>query len=173
MSDIEQATVILTSVTTDDTAAGGTLLFPLVAPLTAADLAADQTVYIEVYGRVFDSLAVAIDDTGATVTWPADAPYPLPAGEYSVEFKTSAPGELPTDAGQAAAVAPVTKVAAEVDPETVDLPGLATAYNGMVAAHDELATQFNALLSALQAANLMAPAAAPPAKSAAKSKSKK
>lgn len=166
-----QPTVNLKAVTTEDTAAGGTLVFAYVPPLVQADLAATQTVYIEVYGRVFDGLVVTVGADSADVTWPADAPYPLPAGEYTVSFLTSAPAGLPDDAGQAAAVAPVVLVAQAVDPATIDLPGLATAYNTAVAAHDELATQFNALLGSLQASGLMA--SAPVALSATKAKAKK
>jgi len=156
---IEQPTVLLKAVTTEDTAAGGVLVFPLGGGLTAADLLAGQTVYLTVYSRDFTGLATTISDVSADVTWPADAPYPLPPGEYNCEFQTTAPQELPEDVGQAAAVAPVVLVAQAVDPATIDLPGLATAYNTAVAAHDELATQLNALLGSLQAANLMAPAA--------------
>jgi hypothetical protein len=168
---IDQPTVILKAVTTADTDVGGTIVFPYQPPLTQADLAATQTVYIEVYGRVFDGLVVTVGADSADVTWPADAPYPLPAGEYNVSFLTSEPAGLPEDSGQAAAVAPVVLVAQAVDPATIDLPGLATAYNTAVAAHDELATQFNALLLSLQAANLMAPAA--PVALSAKTKAKK
>jgi len=154
---IDQPTVNLKAVTTADTDAGGIITFPFLAGMTQADLAATQTVYIEVYGRVFDGLAVTVGTTSADVAWPGDAPYPLPAGEYTVSFQTSMPAGLPEDAGQAAAVAPVVLVAQAVDPATIDLPGLATAYNTAVAAHDELATQFNALLASLQASGLMAP----------------
>lgn len=168
---IEQSTVNLKAVTTEDTAAGGIVTFPYPVELTAADLAATQTVYIEVYGRVFDGLAVTVGAASADVAWPGDAPYPLPAGEYIVSFQTSAPSALPEDAGQAAAVAPVVLVAQAVDPATIDLPGLATAYNTAVAAHDELATQFNALLASLQASGLMA--SAPVVLSATKAKAKK
>ena len=165
-----QPSVILKANNAADIDPGGVLSFPMNG-LTAADLLAGQTVYLTVYSREFTGLATAISDTSADVTWPADAPYPLPPGEYNCEFQTSAPKGLPADVSQAAAQSAVVLVAQAVDPATIDLPGLATAYNTCVAAHDELATAFNGLLASLQAANLMAPAA--PAALTAKSKAKK
>jgi hypothetical protein len=168
---LEQPTILLTTDTTEDTAPGAVLVFPLPVGVTSADLLPGQTVYLEVYGRAFDGLAVDLSAPDAvSVTWAADAPYPLPPGEYNVAFQTTAPQGMPDDVGQVAAQAPVVLVAQEVDPATIDLPGLATAYNGMVAAHDELATAHNNLVAAMQAANLMAPAAVA---TAAKRKTKK
>lgn len=155
---INQASVVLKAVTTEDTLAGGLVAFPLVAGLTPEDLLAGQTVYIEVYGRQFTGLAVAIDAEAASVTWPADAPYPLPPGEYNCEFLTTMPAEgggLPPGLTQVAAQTPVVLVAQEVDP-AADLATLTAAYNGMVAAHDELATAHNGLIAAMQASGVMA-----------------
>jgi hypothetical protein len=164
MSDITQPTVVLTTDTTADIEPGGIVSFPFVAGLTADDLLADQTVYLTTYGREFHDLAVTITDVSADVTWPADAPYPLPIGEYNCEFETTAPkeggGGLPPGLSQVAAQPVVTLVAQAVDdPATVDLVTLATAYNTAVAAHDELATKYNGLLAAMQASGVMAPSA--------------
>jgi hypothetical protein len=165
MSDINQPTVILTTDTTEEIAAGGTVSFPFVPALTADDLLADQTVYLTAYSREFPDLAVTITETSADVTWPADAPYPLPIGEYNCEFQTTyvkegEGGGLPPGLSQVAAQPVVTLVAQAVDdPATVDLVTLATAYNTAVAAHDELATKYNGLLAAMQASGVMAPSA--------------
>jgi hypothetical protein len=150
-----QASVILTTDTVVDTAPGEPLDFPVPIGMTAADFLAGQTVYLEVYGRRFEGLATDFMDAVASVTWAADAPYPLPPGEYNIEFQTSAPKELPSSAGQVAAQAPVVLVAPAVDP-AADLPTLVAAYNECVAAHDELATAHNALIAAMKASGLMA-----------------
>lgn len=158
---IDQPTVVLTTDTTEDIAAGGLVVFLLSGGLTAADLLAGQTVYLTAYGREFHDLATSITDVSADVTWPADAPYPLPIGEYNCEFKTTMPAEgggLPPGLSQVAAQTPVVLVAQAVDPVTIDLPGLATAYNTAVAAHDELATAHNQLIAAMQASGVMASA---------------
>lgn len=175
-----QATAILTSVTTADTAPGGTLDFPLPEGTVASDFLAGQTVYIEVYSRVFDGLAVVLTDAAATVTWPADAPYPLPAGTYQVEFQTSAPQGLPDDVSQAVGVpivpfgvAPAVAIAADAD-----LPTAVAAINELVKTCNDLATALsdvitshNALVANLQVAGLVLPTA--PAKKATKSTAKK
>lgn len=151
-----QSTITLTTDTIEDTPPGGVLFFALPDPVTTADLAAGQTVYLTVYSREFPGLATDLSTPDkAGVIWPADAPYPLPIGEYNCEFRTSAPEELPADAGQSAYVADVVLVAQEVAPDA-DLPTLVAAYNGAVAAHDEVATQLNSLLHSLQDAGLMA-----------------
>lgn len=151
-----QATAILKTTLATETPRGDWFVFPIPAPHSSADFAAGQTVYLEVYARVFSGLAVNV--TGVTylaVNWPLNAPYPLPPGTYNCEFQTTEGGSLPADVSQVAPQAPVVLVAQEVDPATVDLEGLATAYNGVVAAHDELATAYNGLLTAMQTAGLM------------------
>lgn len=153
---IEQSSVTLTARTNADTVPGDSLAFPIPPPGDSSMLAAGQTVYLTVYTRDFPDLAVDLSAPDAvSVIWPADAPYPLPPGEYNCEFRTTAPEELPPDAGQAASVADVVLVAQEVAADA-DLATLTAAYNGAVAAHDELATQFNTLLANLRAAGLMA-----------------
>jgi hypothetical protein len=159
-----QATAILTSTTTDETAQGATLVFPYPVGAEASDFKAGQTVYIEVYSRQFDGLAVSLAEDGAVVTWPSDAPYPLPAGTYSVEFQTSAPQGLPDDVNQAVgvplvefSVTPAVAIAADAD-----LPTTVAAYNDLVKAHNDLATahadlvmSHNALVVNLQEAGLV------------------
>lgn len=152
-----QSAVMLTTDTTAETAPGAILLFQLPEGFTTADLDHDQTVSLTVYARDFTDLATDwTDATAAGVVWPADAPYPLPAGEYNVLFKTPYPSELPDNAMQAPFVADVVLVAQEVAADA-DLATLTAAYNGAVAAHDELATQFNQLLHSLRASGQMAP----------------
>jgi hypothetical protein len=171
---IEQESVTLTTITHEELAPGGVLSFALPAGVEAADMLAGQTVYLTAYEREFHDLPVAFTDTTADVTWPADAPYPLPIGEYNCEFQTTyvkegEGGGLPPGISQVAAQSAVTLVAQAVDPATIDLPGLATAYNTAVAAHDELATAHNALIAAMQASGVMA-ASAVATKSKAKAK---
>jgi hypothetical protein len=163
MSDITQPTVILTTDLAEDVAPGGIVSFSFAGVLTADDLLDGQLVYLTAYSREFHDLAVTLTETSADVTWPADAPYPLPVGEYNCEFETTAPkeggGGLPPGLSQVAAQPVVTLVAQAVDSATIDLVGLADAYNTCVAAHDELATAYNGLLAAMQASGVMAASA--------------
>lgn len=161
---IEQESIVLTTTTIEELAPGGVLSFALPVGVVAADLVAGQTVYLTAYEREFHDLAATFTDTTADVTWAADAPYPLPIGEYNCEFQTTyvkegEGGGLPPGISQVAAQPVVTLVAPAVDPATIDLPGLATAYNAAVAAHDELATAHNALIAAMQASGVMAASA--------------
>lgn len=161
-----QPTALLTTTTTADTAPGATLDFPLPVGTDAVHFLADQTVYLEVYARRFEGLSVTFTDDVATVTWPADAPYPLPVDEYYVEVQTNAPQGLPDDVGQAAHVPPVTGVAdtipIAIDP-AADLAAAVAAINILTECCIELLglsggnkNITNMLLANLQAANLMA-----------------
>lgn len=161
---IEQESVILTTDTVEDIAPGGIVSFSFAGVLTADDLLAGQLVYLTTYGREFHDLTVTFTDVSADVTWPADAPYPLPIGEYNCEFQTTyvkegEGGGLPPGLSQVSAQPVATLVAQAVDPATIDLVGLATAYNTAVAAHDELATLHNGLIAAMQASGVMAASA--------------
>lgn len=49
------------------------------------DFTASQTVDVSVYGGSINC-AVSFGASAATVTWPADADYDLPAGEYYIDF---------------------------------------------------------------------------------------
>lgn len=122
---VNQRTVILNSVVSTPVAAGGTLSFPYVPPLVQADLLVGQTVYIEVYARVFSGLVTAIGASAATVTWPAGAPYPLPIGTYAVSFQTTMPQGLPSDVQQAAHLAALAGAA--------DLPTAVAGINAIIA----------------------------------------
>lgn len=167
-----QATAILISVTTAETAPGDKLVFPYPVGAQASDFQAGQTVYIEVYSRVFDGLVVTLPADGAEVTWPADAPYPLPAGEYQVEFKTNAASALPDDVKQAVGV-PIVEFGvtpAVAIAEDADLATTVAAYNDLVKAHNDLATvtgnlttSFNAFVLNMQEAGLVQESAPAPA----------
>lgn len=81
---------------TEAVAAAGTFDVNYLEGQEEADFTAGQTVSIEVYGRTFSGLVCELGASAATITWPADAPYDLPVGEYYVELDlvgTDTPGE--------------------------------------------------------------------------------
>lgn len=51
-----------------------------------ADFTEGQSVTLSVYGRTFTIATVTFGASAATLTWPADAPYALPPGEYYIDF---------------------------------------------------------------------------------------
>lgn len=115
-----------------DVAPEGTFTLPYFGGLAQADFTDPQTVTIEVYTREFEC-AISFGASEATVTWPAGAPYSLPAGEYYIDVDLVG-GDPLQNASQAEN---------QADSTAVDVAGI-------VADH-------NALLAKLKAAGLMAP----------------
>lgn len=117
----------------DDVAAEGTFTLSYFGGLAQADFTASQTVTIEVYTREFEC-DISFGASEATVTWPADAPYDLPAGEYYIDVDLVGGDELPGDTRQAEN---------QADSTAADVAGLVS--------------DFNDLLAKLKDAELMAP----------------
>lgn len=116
-----------------DVAPAGTFTLSYFGGLEQTDFTDPQTVIVEVYAREFEC-AISFGASEATITWPAGAPYDLPAGEYYIDVDLVGGDELPADVSQAEN---------QADSTAADVAGI-------VADH-------NALLAKLKAAGLMAP----------------
>lgn len=116
--------VTLKTTTTVATAAGATFTVPY-AGQSQADFTSGSTAILSVYGRQFTGLAVTFGASAATVTWPAGAPYPLPADEYYVQFDLVGGDPLP---GNVAQVTPV------ADSTAIDVAGIVADHNALLAA---------------------------------------
>lgn len=70
-----------------DVEPGGTVTVPYPELMEQTDFIEDATVPITVYSKRWEAAAV-FGASDVTLTWPADAPYDLPAGEHAVSLRT-------------------------------------------------------------------------------------
>lgn len=137
-----------------------------------ADFTAGQTVTVRVYERDF-TCAVTFGASAATVTWPAGAPYSLPAGEYYIDFDLIGGEELPRDASQATNIVDLTDNSGGTADGTLEATGtVVTGVDGtgsnaaskadvdarLVSISNnfaDLSDKYNTLLANLKAAGLM------------------
>lgn len=134
------------------------------------DFVTGQEATIELYTRDFD-LAPTFGGSEITFTWPADAPYNLPVGEYYIDLDLKGGGALPTDVGQASNVADSTAIsdvtdstggtagdtlAAVTDTSATDQSGpVNNNFASLLAKNAELETKLNDALGALKDSGLM------------------
>lgn len=154
-----------------DVAAAGTFAVPYETE-SQADFVDGQTVSLNVYGALHEC-AVTFGATEATVTWPAGKSYPLPAGEYYIDFDLVGGDTLDGDAAAAANQADSTEASGIIDnsggtaDNTIQAVPSDTLINNAAAANNNFAdvvarlraveTQHNALLAKLKSAGLMEP----------------
>lgn len=150
-------------------AAAGTFTIPN-GEQAQADFVTPQDVTIEVYAREF-TCSASFGASEITVTWPAGAPYDLPAGEYYIDFDLVGGDPLSGDASAAANQADSTVMSSITDNSggtadgTIELVGDTSAANesaainnnfaDLVAKCQALETELNNALSKLKAAGLM------------------
>ncbi|TDX21895.1 hypothetical protein DFO67_13214 [Modicisalibacter xianhensis] len=147
----------LKTTTTASTAAGGTFTVPYQGQ-SQGDFSSSSTAMLQVYARQFTGLAVTFGASAATVTWPATAPYPLPAGEYYVQFDLVGGDPLPGDVAQ---IEPVEDVAdstgGAVDGSLAAVGDTSTA-NQAAPINDnfaDLSAKVNELMAAMRIAGLL------------------
>lgn len=157
--------VILASAVT----AGNTFTIPN-GEQAQADFVTPQDVTVETYTREF-TCAASFGASEITVTWPAGAPYDLPAGEYYIDFDLVGGAALPSDVSVAANQADSTvmsditdnsggtadgTIATVGDTSTTDQSAaINNNFADLVAKNVALETELNNLLSKLKAAGLM------------------
>lgn len=147
----------LKATTTAAVAAAGTFTVPY-RDEAQADFVAGQTVTVTVYLRDF-TCAVTFGASEATVTWPADAPYSLPPGEYNIEFDLVGGDRLSPDAAEAVNIAGLTDNTTGTADETLAAVGDTTSATNQAPAINnnfaDLNAKVTAVLTALKNAGLM------------------
>lgn len=137
--------------------AGGTFTVPY-REQAQADFVSGQTVTVYTYLRAF-ACAVTFGVSEATVTWPAGAPYSLPAGEYNIDFDLVGGNRLSADAAEATNLAALTDSTGGTADETLAAVGDTTSATNQAPVINNNFADINAKLSAvianLKAAGLM------------------
>lgn len=116
------STATLKATVASAVAAEGTFTVPYTSQ-AQADFVTGQTVTVYVYGTT-DECAVTFGASAATVTWPADAAFDLPAGEYWIDFDLVGGDELANNATQAEN---------QADSTATDVAGVVSDFNGLLA----------------------------------------